>query len=144
MSTHLEMLLATVPRLRELPRREIRALRHDPYRTCLAQLDDALAGGERLETLTCATSASRGRGVLALTDSRLVLATIGDGFTSWRLADIDSVQSRPANFTMPAAIYIDTGGTSLAIVVGAGRKWGPRFTEAVRVALQHRSLPQAA
>ncbi|HSP37112.1 MAG TPA: hypothetical protein VLR26_05115 [Frankiaceae bacterium] len=134
MAKPITALVATTPRLQRMPRKEIRALGRDPFSSCLEELVDALESAEQIESLTCATSASRGRGVLALTGSRLLLCTKRTGLSEWRLAAVDSVRGRPANFTLPPAIYLDADDRMHVVLVGAGRRWGPVFTEDVRVA----------
>lgn len=134
MVTPLKAFLSTIPELHEMPRGEIRALKQKSYRDCLARLRDSLAG-ERLHTLTCATSASKGRGVLALTDARLVLHTERTGCTEWLLCDIESVRIRFAKFTYPAAIYLQSGPATDVLLVGIGRTWGPVFGDLVRNAI---------
>lgn len=148
----LDFLLSTVPALRLMPRREIKVLKRKHYSLCLEQLPGALGDDEKLETLSCAFSASRGRGVLVLTDRRLVLITLRTGTCDWPLSDIDSIRGRAAYFTAPAAIYLatPTGRTVIAlgdgpdVVVGEGPVWGPTFTEATRRAHARRPLALAA
>ncbi len=135
MPSPLDQLLATVPHLQQMPRREIKALRHDPYSEALELLVEELGEDEAIATLTCATSASRGRGVLALTPTRLVLFTLRRGLFEWSLSEIEGVSGRPARFTMPAAIYLEVSGARAAVVVGAGRVWGPLFTAEVSAAV---------
>lgn len=128
----LDSLIATVPALRDMPRREVKALRQKPYSLSLEKVPDVLGEDERVKTLTCALSPSRGRGVLALTDRRLVLITERSGTCDWAIDDLGGVRGRPAKFTLPAAIYLDTTAGRLTIVVGDGPVWGPTFTRSVQ------------
>ncbi len=151
MAALLTSLIATVPHLQRMPRKERKALRREHYRLCLEQVIAALEEHEQIETLACAISASRGRGVLVLTDRRLVLCTTRCGLSEWELSTIGAVGCRPANFTMPSAIYLDVEEATHTVVVGAGlvgagRKWGPVFVDFVSIALvRHRMAdPQVA
>ncbi len=152
----LDVLLSTVPAMRQMPRREIKLLKRKHYSLCLEQLPVALDDDEKVETLTCALSSSRGRGVLALTDRRLVLITLRTGTCDWALSEIDSVRGRgrgrAAYFMSPAAIYLDTPtgtivialGDGPVVVTGDGPVWGPMFTEATRRAHARQPLALAA
>jgi len=139
-----DLLLSTIPAMRQMPRREIKVLKREPYSLCLKQMGDVLHDDEPIETVTCAISASRGRGVLVMTDRRLVLITLRTGTCDWSLSELDGVRGRAAKFTLPAAIYLDTPGGTIVIVVGDGPVWGPQFTEAVRGAHARQPLAQAA
>jgi len=130
----LDVLLSTVPAMRQMPRREIKLLKRKHYSLCLEQLPVALDDDEKVETLTCALSSSRGRGVLALTDRRLVLITLRTGTCDWALSEIDSVRGRGR-----AAYFM-----SPVVVTGDGPVWGPMFTEATRRAHARQPLALAA
>ncbi len=83
-------------------------LKQNPYSLSLEKVADILGEDEPVEMLTCALSASRGRGVLVLTARRLVLITERTGTCDWALDELDGVRGRSAKFTVPAAIYLDT------------------------------------
>jgi hypothetical protein len=140
----LSLLLATVPALRQMKRRELKVLKREPFSLCLEQIANALDDDEQTQSVTSAVSASRGRGVLVLTDRRLILITMRSGICDWQLSGIDNVRGRVASFTMPAAIFLDTPTGTSVIVVGDGPVWGPIFTEAVRRSHARQPVAKAA
>ncbi len=125
----------------DLPGKERRAVTHAPYRSCLDALVEELHEGETVRAISCATNASFGRGVLALTDGRLVFCCTKSGAASWALDEIDGVDGRKRMFTLPAAITLHLEERDRIFTLGAGRRYGPQFVSAVEAALDS---PKAA
>ena len=127
--------------LHDLPGKERRAVTHAPYRSCLDALLDQLDDTETVTAISCATNASFGRGVLALTDDRLVFCCTKSGAASWALDEINGVDGRKRMFTLPAAITLHLEQRDRIFTLGAGRRYGPQFISAVESALDS---PKAA
>jgi hypothetical protein len=121
--------------LTDLPGKERRAVTHAPYRSCLDALLEELDDDETVRAISCATNASFGRGVLALTESRLVFCCTKSGAASWSLDEIDGVDGRIRSFTLPAAITLHLENRDRIFTLGAGRRYGPQFISAVESAL---------
>lgn len=128
--------------LHRLPAKERRALTHAPFRSCLDSLVEELGEDENVSAISCAVNASFGRGVLALTESRLVFCCTRNGAASWPLGDVDGVDGRTRSFTLPAAITLHLEDRDRIFTLGAGRRYGPEFIAAVQDALA--AAPKAA
>lgn len=105
------------------------------YRSCLDSLVEELGSEETVRNLSCAQSPSLGRGVLALTEDRLVFCCTRSGSASWLLEDVRAVEGRRAAFTLPAAITVHTAQKRMVFTLGVGRRYGPTFVAAVEAAV---------
>jgi hypothetical protein len=130
--------------LHELPYRARRALVHAPWGRCLDGLLDELADEESVRAISCAISSASGRGVLALTSSRLVFCCTRFGAQSWTLEEIAEVDGRPGRFTLAPAIFMHVADRRLVFALGSGRAAGPRFVQAVRAAVAEAHRPDRA
>src|ERR1700710_2428057 len=118
-----------------LPHKVNRALTHQPYRPCLESLVDELHENETVRALSCGVSSSLGRGVIALTDDRLIFCCSRSGATSWTRDEVQAVDGRPGRFTLDPAIYLYLGERRMVFALGVGRSNAPRFVGMVRDAL---------
>lgn len=119
----------------DLPGKERRAVTHAPFRPCLDSLVEELADGEQVRALSAAVNSRLGRGVLALTASRLVFCCSRSGASSWPLEDVRDVEGRTKQFTLPAAITVHFDDQKLVFTLGVGRRSAPGFIAAVSAAV---------
>jgi hypothetical protein len=118
-----------------LPGKERRAMMQSRYRSCVDSVVDELGPDEQVRAISCAQSPKLGRGVLALTDDRLVFCCTRSGSASWPLSDVRAVEGRRAAFTLPSAITLHTVRERLVFTLGVGRRYGPTFVAAVEAAV---------
>ena len=118
-----------------LPGKERRAMMQSRYRSCVDSMVDELGTEEQVRVISCAQSPKLGRGVLALTDDRLVFCCTRSGTASWALDDIRSVEGRRGAFTLPSAITLHTDDERFIFTLGVGRRYGPTFVAAVEAAV---------
>jgi hypothetical protein len=118
-----------------LPGKERRAMMQSRYRSCVDTMVDELGATEQVRSISCAQSPKLGRGVLALTDDRLVFCCTRSGSASWSLSEIRAVEGRRGAFTLPSAITLHTADERLVFTLGVGRRYGPTFVAAVEAAM---------
>jgi hypothetical protein len=119
-----------------LPGKERRRLLHAPFRASLDSLFDELGEHEVVRATSGAISASLGRGVLALTDERLVFCCTRSGAKSWPLSDVADVDIRRGAFTLPSALTLHLPSTRLVFALTGGRSAAAAFCEAVQSGLR--------
>lgn len=113
--------------------KERRAMTRAPFRVSLESITDELGSDESVQALTCAISSSLGRGVLALTDRRLVFCCTRSGAASWGLGEIRAVDGRSARFTLSAAITLHFDDRRQVFALSHAR--GSEFVDAVHAAV---------
>jgi hypothetical protein len=118
-----------------LPGKERRAMMQSRYRSCVDSMVDELGPDEQVRAISCAQSPKLGRGVLALTDDRIVFCCTRSGSASWSLDVVRAVEGRRGAFTLPSAITLHTVRERLVFTLGVGRRYGPTFVAAVEAAV---------
>src|SRR5690349_19127202 len=120
-----------------LPKKERRHLLHAPFRSSLDALVEQLDGGETVRAMSGAVNSHLGRGVLALTDDRLVFCCPRTGPASWSLAEIKDVETRRGSFTLPSALTLHLESERLVFALNGGKAAATAFCEAVRSGREH-------
>lgn len=122
--------------LNELPGKERRHLLHAPFRASLDSLLDEIGEHETVRALSGAVSSSLGRGVLALTDDRVVFCCTRSGSRTWDLSEITDVDVRRGSFTLPSALTLHFETERLVFALTGGRAAAAAFCEAVQSGLR--------
>lgn len=122
--------------LQALPGKERRHLLHAPFRASLDSLLEGLGEAEDVKAISGAVNSAMGRGVLALTDERLVFCCTRSGSKSWPLSEIADVDTRRGSFTLPSALTLHLDTERLVFALTGGRRAAIAFCEAVQDVLR--------